>query len=56
MVHGVIGMRGIIQVLVEIPAFDPNVFIESPAKAGKKAGISTSTWMMPRIPITPCTI
>ena len=25
--HGVIGMRGIIQILIEIPAFDPKVFI-----------------------------
>ena len=35
--HGVIGMGSIIQILIEIPAFDPKVFIEGPAEARKRA-------------------
>ena len=37
MVHRVVGMRGIIQILIEIASFDPEVFIESPAEARKRA-------------------
>ena len=37
MVHGVIGMRVVIQVLIKIPPFDPEVFIEAPAEASKHA-------------------
>jgi hypothetical protein len=36
-VHSVIGMRCIIQILIEIPPFGPDVFIEGPAEARKRA-------------------
>ncbi len=35
--HDVIGMCGIVQILIEIPAFDPEVFIEGPAEARKRS-------------------
>ena len=37
MVHGVIGMSVIVQILVEIPAFSSEVFIEVPTEARKSA-------------------
>ena len=36
-VHGVIGMSVIVQILVEIPAFSSEVFIEGPTEARKSA-------------------
>ena len=37
MVHGVVGMCGIIQILIEIAPFDSKVFIKGPAEASKSA-------------------